>query len=70
MIEDGGLTMTNLILCFCKVEHPNCALHILWAINFPPTSATALPVSTGDALNGARISTLEKSVIKTAETFQ
>ena len=52
VIEDG-LPMTNLILCFGKVEHPNYALHILWAICLPPTSVTALPTSIGDALNGA-----------------
>lgn len=45
MIEDGGLTTSNLILRFGKVEHPNCGLHILWAIRFPPTSVIAMPTS-------------------------
>lgn len=54
IIKDGGLTVSNSILCFGKVEHPNCALQTLWAIHLPPTSATALPTSIGDTLNEAK----------------
>lgn len=67
--EDGGLTMINLISCFGEVEQPNSAIHILWAIS--PTSATALPTSTGDILSHrTTMNSLELSPRKTAENSQ